>query len=58
MLADPKAKRFAESFSTQWLGISKLLDSQPMVDEKMYPGFNHSIRQGLYRETVNTFIMY
>jgi hypothetical protein len=55
MLADPKAKRFAESFSTQWLGISKLLDSQPMVDEQMYPGFSHAIRQGLYRETVEYF---
>lgn len=55
MLADPKAKRFAESFSTQWLGISKLLDSQPMVDEQMYPGFNRAIRAGLYRETVEYF---
>ncbi|HTF18710.1 MAG TPA: DUF1592 domain-containing protein, partial [Chryseolinea sp.] len=55
MLADPKAKRFAESFSTQWLGIAKLLDSQPMVDEQMYPGFSRTIRQGLYRETVEYF---
>lgn len=55
MLADPKAKRFAESFSTQWLGITKLKDQQPMVDEKLYPGFSQTIRQGLYRETVEYF---
>ncbi|MEJ1241805.1 DUF1592 domain-containing protein [Chryseolinea sp. T2] len=55
MLADPKAKRFAENFSTQWLGISKLLDQQPMVDEQLYPGFSKTIRQGLYRETVEYF---
>ena len=55
MLSDPKAKRFAENFSTQWLGITKLLDSQPMADEKMFPGFSGAIRQGLYRETVEYF---
>ena len=55
MLADPKAKRFAESFSTQWLGITKLMDKTPMVDEELYPGFNSAIRQGLYRETVEYF---
>jgi hypothetical protein len=55
MLKDPKAKRFAENFSTQWLGISKLLDRQPMVDSALYPGFNQTIRQALYRETVEYF---
>lgn len=55
MLEDPKAKRFAETFSTQWLGITKLTDSQPMVDDALYPGFNRDIRQALYRETVEYF---
>ncbi|MBA4055319.1 MAG: hypothetical protein C0490_11455, partial [Marivirga sp.] len=55
MLADPKAKRFAETFSVQWLGISKLVDSQPMVDAEKYPGFDMEIRNALYRETVEYF---
>ncbi|MEO5980147.1 MAG: DUF1592 domain-containing protein [Chryseolinea sp.] len=55
MLADVKAKRFAETFSTQWLGINKLLDKQPMADPEKYPGFDAPIRQGLYRETVEYF---
>lgn len=55
MLADPKAKRFAENFSVQWLGISKLLDSEPMVDPVKYPGFDMPVRNALYRETVEYF---
>ena len=55
MLTDPKAKRFAENFSVQWLGISKLLDSEQMVDPVKYPGFDMPIRHALYRETVEYF---
>src|SRR5690606_25589151 len=52
MLADPKAKRFAETFASQWLGITKLIDDQPIVDPKKYPEFDMPLRQALYRETV------
>ena len=55
MLADPKAKRFAEVFSTQWLGITKLIDNQPIADPKKYPEFDMPLRQALYRETVEYF---
>ncbi len=55
MLADPKAKRFAESFSTQWLGINKLLDPQPLADPERFPDFDLSIRKALYSETVEYF---
>lgn len=55
MLADPKAKRFAESFSSQWLGIAKIVDNQPVVDEEKYPEFNMPLREALYRETVEYF---
>lgn len=55
MLADPKAKRFAENFSTQWLGITKLIDNQPLLDPDKYPGFDMAIREALYRETVEYF---
>ncbi|CAD5276328.1 MULTISPECIES: DUF1592 domain-containing protein [unclassified Imperialibacter] len=55
MLADPKARRFAESFSTQWLGINKLLDTQPIVDPEKFPDFDMPLREALYRETVEYF---
>lgn len=55
MLADPKAKRFAENFSTQWLGITKLIDDQPLLDPEKYPGFDMAIRKALYGETVEYF---
>lgn len=55
MLADPKAKRFAENFSTQWLGVTKLIDEQPLLDPDKYPGFSMEIRQALYQETVAYF---
>lgn len=55
MLADTKAKRFAETFSTQWLGISKLIDNQPLADPEKYPEFDMPLRLALYRETVEYF---
>jgi uncharacterized protein DUF1592/uncharacterized protein DUF1588/uncharacterized protein DUF1587/uncharacterized protein DUF1585/uncharacterized protein DUF1595/cytochrome c len=55
MLADPKSKRFAENFSTQWLGITKLTDNQPLLDPEKYPGFDMPIRKALYTETVEYF---
>ena len=55
MLADPKAKRFAENFSTQWLGVTKLLDDQPLLDPIKYPGFDMDVRKALYSETIEYF---
>lgn len=55
MLADPKSKRFAESFATQWLGVSKLIDNQQIVDQDRFPEFDMAIRKALYRETVEYF---
>ncbi|MGC1243416.1 MAG: DUF1592 domain-containing protein [Chryseosolibacter sp.] len=55
MLADPKSKRFAENFSTQWLGVTKLLEDQPLLDPVKYPGFDMEIRKALYRETIEYF---
>lgn len=55
MLANPKAKRFAENFSTQWLGVTKLLEDQPLLDPVKYPGFDMKIREALYRETIEYF---
>ncbi|HEU5145565.1 MAG TPA: DUF1592 domain-containing protein [Chryseosolibacter sp.] len=55
MLADPKARRFAESFSTQWLGVTKLIDDQPLLDPIKYPGFDKNVREALYQETIEYF---
>lgn len=55
MLKDPKAKRFAENFSTQWLGITKLMEEQPLLDPEKYPGFDMDVRKALYRETIEYF---
>jgi hypothetical protein len=55
MLASPKAKRFAVNFAVQWLGITKLLEPQPLVDEAMYPGFDVALRKDLYNEAGEYF---
>lgn len=55
MLADPKSKRFAESFTVQWLGLTKLLDSEPMVDAELFPDFNLELRKDLYQESAEFF---
>ncbi len=55
MLADPKSKRFAENFTVQWLGITKLLDTEPMVDEEMFPEFDQDLRKDLYQEAASFF---
>jgi hypothetical protein len=55
MLRDPKAKRLAENFSTQWLGITKLVEEQPYLDPVKFPDFDLRIRKALYQETVEYF---
>jgi hypothetical protein len=55
MIADPKSKRFAENFTTQWLGITKLLDNEPMVDEELFPDFSADLRKDLYTESAEFF---
>jgi hypothetical protein len=55
MLADPKAKRFAENFSSQWLGITKLLGNEAVADPETFPEFTMGIRRALYRETIEYF---
>lgn len=54
MLNDPKSKRFSESFVTQWLGISNLIDNSPL-DPLKFPEFTPSLRKSMYDETVEYF---
>ncbi len=54
MLQDPKAKRFAESFATQWFGVSRLRENNP-VDPKRFPEMTPSLRNAMYQEVVEYF---
>lgn len=54
MLQDPKAKRFSESFATQWFGVSRLKDNNP-VDPERFPEFTPSLRQAMYQEMAAYF---
>ncbi len=54
MLRDPKARRFSESFASQWLGIARLREDSP-VDENRFPTFTPSLREAMYEESVEFF---
>jgi hypothetical protein len=56
MLQDPKSIRFAESFVSQWLGITKLKDpNAPLADQVKFPAFTAPIREAMFRETTAFF---
>ncbi len=52
MLADPKSRRLAESFASQWLEIDDLLDVHE-VDVALFPEFSLSLRKAMYDEAVS-----
>jgi hypothetical protein len=54
MLKDPKAKNFAESFSTQWLGIRSIREMNPL-DPERFPEMTPSLREAMYQEAVEYF---
>lgn len=54
MLNDPKAKNFAESFSTQWLGIRSIREMNPL-DPERFPEMTASLREAMYQEAVEYF---
>ena len=54
MLADPKAVAFTESFCGQWLGIQNFR-SAAQPDPRRFPAFTHSLRDGMYHETMTFF---
>ncbi|EON76131.1 hypothetical protein ADIS_3259 [Lunatimonas lonarensis] len=56
MLDDPKARRFSESFVSQWLGITKLKDpNAPLADTERFPQFTEAIKEAMYKETTAYF---
>ncbi len=53
MLADPKAERFATSFSTQWLRLKKVGSFPP--DQKLYPDYDSHLEASMVGETTAFF---
>jgi hypothetical protein len=54
MLADPRSRRFAESFATQWLGVDTILDTHE-VDAEKFPELTQELRRAMYDEVVDFF---
>jgi hypothetical protein len=54
MLQDPKARHFAESFVTQWFGISRFRENNP-ADPDRFPEMTPSLRAAMYDEMVEYF---
>ena len=53
MLADPRAERFAQQFTHQWLGM-ELLDHLE-VDDEAYPDFSEELKLSMQREPIAFF---
>lgn len=49
MLADPRARRFSDSFSAQWLNLRKVGQFPP--DKKLYPEYDAHLEKCMVRET-------
>lgn len=55
MLKDPKSRRMAESFATQWLETSKLRDNSFEMDENKFPEFDPVLREVMNQEVAMYF---
>jgi mono/diheme cytochrome c family protein len=49
MLADPRAERFSDSFSSQWLNLRKVGQFPP--DKKIYPDYDAHLEKSMVGET-------
>jgi hypothetical protein len=49
MLADPRASRFSDSFSRQWLHLQKVGRFPP--DKKLYPEYHETLERSMVSET-------
>lgn len=54
MLADPKAQALADQFATQWLQITRIVESAP--DPELFPGFSEELRRDLVEECKRFFM--
>lgn len=53
MLNDPKAKRFTENFTGQWLKLREIDFTMP--DEKLYPDYDELLKRSMVEETHRFF---
>jgi hypothetical protein len=53
MLSDPRARRFSDSFATQWLRLRKVGMFTP--DKKLYPDYDRHLEQSMIAETTGYF---
>ena len=53
MLNDPRADRFVDNFSGQWLGLREIDATQP--DARLYPEFDEMLRYAIVEETRRFF---
>ena len=53
MLSDPRAKRFTNSFSSQWLHLRKVGMFPP--DKKIYPNYDQGLEKSMIAETQSFF---
>ncbi|MFM7038428.1 MAG: DUF1592 domain-containing protein [Planctomycetaceae bacterium] len=49
MIVDPRAERFSDSFTTQWLRLRKVGMFQP--DRKLYPDYDKTLENSMIAET-------
>ncbi len=49
MLQDPRAKRFTEDFTGQWLGLRSIENTTP--DKKLYPEHDDALQDAMVKET-------
>ncbi len=54
MMANPKFKRFSQTFAPQWLGIEDIL-LPAKVDVEKYPSFTTSLKSAMYEEVTEYF---
>lgn len=53
MLADPRARRFTENFTGQWLKLREIDATLP--DEKLYPDYDELLKRSMVEETHRFF---
>lgn len=53
LLKDPKAERFIDNFTGQWLGLREIEFTSP--DKKLYPEFDDLLQESMLRETRGFF---
>jgi mono/diheme cytochrome c family protein len=53
LLADPRARRFSESFASQWLHLRSVGMFQP--DKMLYPDYDKSLEKSMVGETISFF---